>query len=152
MPEAEKTARGRAIVNLLQLGEGEKVNAVIRINEEMRGNLIMATKRDVHDVVVFVYLHRLNALRVAPHKADVFLAETYALARAGRHQDLDFVENMFVTCTHDDVLFFTNYGKVYSIKAYEVPEAERTARGRALRRNGYICLHWTQREFHLCRP
>ena len=44
----------------------------------------------------------------------------------------DFVENMFVTCTHDDLLFFTNYGRVYSIKAYEVPEAERTARGRAI--------------------
>ena len=51
---------------------------------------------------------------------------------AHRPKEEDFVENMFVTCTHDDVLFFTNYGKVYSIKAYEVPEAERTARGRAI--------------------
>ena len=46
--------------------------------------------------------------------------------------DDDFIENMFVTCTHDDLLFFTNMGRVYRIKAYEVPEAERTARGRAI--------------------
>ncbi len=46
--------------------------------------------------------------------------------------DDDFIENMFVTCTHDDLLFFTNFGRVYRIKAYEVPEAERAARGRAI--------------------
>lgn len=51
---------------------------------------------------------------------------------AHRPKEEDFVENMFVTCTHDDLLFFTNKGKVYAIKAYEVPEAERTARGRAI--------------------
>ena len=51
---------------------------------------------------------------------------------AHKPKEEDFVENMFVTCTHDDLLFFTNYGRVYSIKAYEVSEAERTARGRAI--------------------
>lgn len=44
----------------------------------------------------------------------------------------DYVETMFVTCTHDDLLFFTNKGKVYCIKAYEVPEAQKTAKGRAI--------------------
>ena len=44
----------------------------------------------------------------------------------------DFVETMFVTSTHDDLLFFTNKGKVYSMKGYEVPEFDRTARGRAI--------------------
>ncbi len=43
----------------------------------------------------------------------------------------DFVENMFVCSTHDDVLFFTNFGRVYSLKGYYIPEAQRTARGRA---------------------
>lgn len=51
---------------------------------------------------------------------------------AHKPKEEDFVENMFVTCTHDDLLFFTNRGRVYSIKAYEVPEAEKTARGRAI--------------------
>ena len=51
---------------------------------------------------------------------------------AHKPKEEDFVENMFVTCTHDDLMFFTNKGKVYRIKAYFIPEAERTARGRAI--------------------
>ena len=44
----------------------------------------------------------------------------------------DFVEQMFVCSTHDDILLFSSLGKVYSIKGYEIPEANRTARGRAI--------------------
>ncbi len=51
---------------------------------------------------------------------------------AHKPREEDFVENMFISNTHDDLLFFTNRGKVYCIKGYEVPEAERTARGRAI--------------------
>jgi len=41
----------------------------------------------------------------------------------------DFVEHLFVTSSHANLLFFTNKGKVYQLKAYEVPELSRTARG-----------------------
>lgn len=51
---------------------------------------------------------------------------------AHKTKDEDFVEKMFVTSTHDDLLFFTNLGKVYSAKAYEIPEAQRQAKGRAI--------------------
>ena len=51
---------------------------------------------------------------------------------AHKTKEEDFVENMFISSTHDDILFFTNKGKVYRIKAYEVPEAERYAKGRAI--------------------
>lgn len=44
----------------------------------------------------------------------------------------DFVKNMFISSTHDDIMFFTSMGKVYRIKGYEIPEAQRTARGRAI--------------------
>lgn len=44
-------------------------------------------------------------------------------------KDGDFIKDMFSTTTHQDLLFFTNMGKVYSLKAYEVPEAGRSARG-----------------------
>ncbi len=44
----------------------------------------------------------------------------------------DFVENIFTTSTHDDLLCFSNFGRVYRIKAYEVPEAPRTSKGRAI--------------------
>ncbi len=51
---------------------------------------------------------------------------------AHKTKDEDFVETMFVCSTHDDLLFFSSYGKVYRIKGYEVPEAQRVARGRAI--------------------
>ena len=41
----------------------------------------------------------------------------------------DVVRNFFVCSTHDWILFFTNYGRVYRLKAYDLPEASRTARG-----------------------
>ena len=41
----------------------------------------------------------------------------------------DFVKNIINTSTHDDLLFFTNYGKAHKIKAYQIPEATRTAKG-----------------------
>ena len=44
----------------------------------------------------------------------------------------DYVEKMFISSTHDDILLFSSFGKVYSVKGYEIPEANRTARGRAV--------------------
>lgn len=51
---------------------------------------------------------------------------------AHKTKEEDYVETMFVTSTHDDLLFFSNKGRVYCIKAYEIPEAQRTAKGRAI--------------------
>jgi len=44
----------------------------------------------------------------------------------------DYIEHLFISSTHDYLLFFTNRGKVYRSKVYELPEASRTAKGRAL--------------------
>ncbi|WP_100065403.1 DNA gyrase subunit A [Miniphocaeibacter massiliensis] len=44
----------------------------------------------------------------------------------------DFVETLFITSTHSTILFFTNKGRVYSLKAYEIPEGKRQARGHAI--------------------
>ena len=51
---------------------------------------------------------------------------------AHRPKDEDFVERLFISSTHDNILFFSSFGKVYSIKGYEIPEAQRQARGRAI--------------------
>ena len=51
---------------------------------------------------------------------------------AHKAKDEDFVVRMFVCNSHDDLLFFSNRGKVYCLKAYEVPEAGRAAKGRAM--------------------
>ncbi len=46
--------------------------------------------------------------------------------------DEDFIEEIFMTTTHHYIMFFTNFGRVYRLKAYEIPEAGRTARGTAI--------------------
>ncbi|MCD7729290.1 MAG: DNA gyrase subunit A [Clostridia bacterium] len=51
---------------------------------------------------------------------------------AHKPKEEDFVERMFVSSSHDTILLFSNFGKVYSVKAYDIPEAARTSRGRAM--------------------
>ena len=46
--------------------------------------------------------------------------------------DDDYIEELLMTTTHHYMMFFTNTGKVYRLKAYEIPEASRTARGTAI--------------------
>ena len=65
-------------------------------------------------------------------------SEYHAQKRGGvgvtshKTKDEDFVERMFTTSSHDDLLFFSTKGKVYCLKAYEIPEAQRTAKGRSV--------------------
>lgn len=65
--------------------------------------------------------------------------DTYKTQRRGgrgitgiQTREEDFVEQLFITSTHDMIMFFTNKGKVYRLKGYEVPEAGRTAKGTAI--------------------
>ena len=59
-------------------------------------------------------------------------------ARGGRGvtgagtKDDDFIEHMFITSTHNYIMFFTDKGKVYWLKVYEIPEGGRAARGRSI--------------------
>ncbi|MFG6365320.1 DNA gyrase subunit A, partial [Schaedlerella sp.] len=46
--------------------------------------------------------------------------------------DDDFIQELFITFTHNYIMFFTNKGRVYRMKAYEIPEAGRTSRGTAI--------------------
>ncbi|MBF7096090.1 DNA gyrase subunit A [Alkalibacter mobilis] len=66
-------------------------------------------------------------------------ADTYTAQKRGGKgitalstRDNDFVKHLFTTTTHHYILFFTNKGKVYRLKAYEIPDASRTARGTAI--------------------
>lgn len=51
---------------------------------------------------------------------------------AHKTKDEDFVSTMFVCNTHDDLLFFSNKGKAYTKKVYEIPEASKISKGRAI--------------------
>jgi len=66
-------------------------------------------------------------------------ADTYKSQRRGgkgitalQTREDDFVEHLFITSTHNYLLFFTNKGRMYRLKAYEIPEAGRQAKGTAL--------------------
>ncbi|MHB1394601.1 MAG: DNA gyrase subunit A [Clostridia bacterium] len=66
-------------------------------------------------------------------------ADTYKSQRRGgkgitglQTREEDFVENLFITSTHNYILFFTNKGKMFKLKTYEIPEAGRQAKGTAL--------------------
>ena len=96
----------------------------------LEGSIEDAALIPVEDVVIsLTHLGYVKRLPIAEYKAQ---------NRGGKGvtghkpKEEDFVENMFITSTHDDVMFFTNHGKVYRIKGYEVPEAQKTARGRAI--------------------
>jgi DNA gyrase subunit A len=73
--------------------------------------------------------------------------------RASDAKDEDFVEHLFVASTHDDLLCFTNTGRVFRIKVFEVPEMSRTAKGRAmvnlidLREGEKTCAYLTVKNF-----
>lgn len=51
---------------------------------------------------------------------------------AGNTKEGDFIKKIITTNTHEDLLFFTSFGKVYSLEAYRVPEGSRTSRGQAI--------------------
>jgi DNA gyrase subunit A len=66
----------------------------------------------------------------------------------------DFVETLFIAATHDTLLFFTSFGRVYAERAFEIPEASRTSAGKAivnlleLQENEKVAAILRIREFH----
>lgn len=91
---------------------------------------------DIEDLIeeetsVFTLSH-LNYIKRTP--LDTYKSQN----RGGRGiigmqtRDEDFVKDLFVSSTHDTILFFTNHGRVYRTKGYQIPEAGRAARGMAI--------------------
>ncbi len=94
------------------------------------GSIEDADLIDREDVVISLthtgYIKRLPVAEYkAQHRGGMGIT-------AHKPKDEDYVEKMFIASTHDDILLFSSKGKVYSIKGYEIPEANRTARGRAV--------------------
>ena len=94
------------------------------------GNIDDEDLIDREDVVISItHSGYIKRLPVAEYKAQ---GRGGRGITAHRPKDEDYVEKMFVCSTHDPILLFSSKGKVYSIKGYEIPEANRTARGRAV--------------------
>jgi DNA gyrase subunit A len=114
---------------------GEELTAIVEQYGDERRTRVIPDEGDMtaedlipHEDVVVTITHGGYAKRT---KSDLYRSQR----RGGRgvrgaqlKQD-DIVEHFFVTDTHQWILFFTNMGRVYRIKAYELPEAARDARG-----------------------
>ena len=138
---------GETIIDLKDILSNEsRVKAIIRSDmEEIKekypsprktdlsydyGDIDIADMIPVEDVVVsLTHMGYVKRVPVAEYKAQHRGGKGVT---AHKPKEEDFVDNMFVTSTHDDILFFTNFGKVYSMKGFFIPEAQRTARGRAI--------------------
>jgi DNA gyrase subunit A len=97
---------------------------------------IDASEFDIEDLIeeedVVITLTHFGYIKRLP-------SDTYKSQRRGGKgitalstREDDFVEHLFMTSTHHYLLFFTNKGKVYRLKAYEIPEASRQAKGTAI--------------------
>lgn len=85
---------------------------------------------DREDIVISLtndnYIKRVAASEYrAQHRGGVGVT-------AHKPKDNDYVKDVFISSTHDDLFFFTDKGKVYVIKGYEIPEASKTSRGRTV--------------------
>ena len=110
-------------------GTGKRAERLTRI-EEAAGDIDLAALIQEQDMAVTVS-NQGYAKRVP--------IETYrAQGRGGKgikasdSKDDDFIEHLFVASTHDDLLCFTDTGRVFKIKVFELPEMSRTSKGRPI--------------------
>lgn len=96
---------------------------ICTVNGEVDIEDLIPSEECVLTLTNFGYIKRLTA-------------DTYKLQKRGGKgvtgigkREEDFAADMFVINSHDIVLFFTNFGKVYKLKCYEVPEGSRTSKG-----------------------
>jgi DNA gyrase subunit A len=97
-----------------------------------------AIERNPNDIDIEDLIQEQNVVITLTHAGYIkrIPADTYtAQKRGGRGiqamatKEDDFVEHIFITSTHNHLLFFTNLGRVYRLKGYELPEAGRSAKG-----------------------
>ncbi|MBX7424709.1 DNA gyrase subunit A [Clostridium chauvoei] len=119
---------------LLSVIKDELLQIKAKYNDERRTSIEKVVNEiDIEDLiqeeeVVVTLTHTGYIKRIS--------ADTYSAQRRGGRgiqamstKEDDFVEHVNITSTHSDVLFFTNRGRVYKLRAYEIPDAGRTAKG-----------------------
>ncbi|MBD7913080.1 DNA gyrase subunit A [Clostridium cibarium] len=119
---------------LLGVIKDELVEIKNKYNDERRTQIEKVVNEiDIEDLIqeeeVVITLTNNGYIKRLP-------ADTYSAQRRGGKgiqamttKEDDFVEQVMITSTHSDVLFFTNRGRVYKLRAYEIPEAGRSAKG-----------------------
>jgi DNA gyrase subunit A len=141
---ADKVERIRELRELL--GDEDKVLALIK--EELREvgerfgderRTLLADSEDEIDIEDLIPDQQMVITITKSGYIKALPLATYRQQRRGGRgvigmdmKDGDFIEHLFVCSSHDFLLFFSNRGKVYRSKVYELPEMQRTAKGRAL--------------------
>ncbi len=130
----EILASERLVLNIIK----EELVEIKEKYGDLRRTRIMPTANEINmedmieeeDVVItlthFGYIKRMPEGTYRPQKRG-----GRGIAALSKREE-DFVEDLYITSTHSTILFFTNKGKVYSLKAYEIPESSRTAKGTAI--------------------
>ncbi len=106
---------------------GEKRKSEISYDESEINIADLIAKEDV--VISMTYNSYIKRIAVNEYKSQ---NRGGMGVTAHKMKEEDFVKSMFVCNTHDDLLFFSNLGKAYCLKAFMVPEASKTAKGRAM--------------------
>lgn len=116
-------------------------NELIEIKEKYSDKRRTAFEVDYEDISMEDLIEEHEVVITMTHVGYIkrLSADTYTAQKRGGKgisalstRDNDFVSHLFTTTTHHYILFFTNKGKVYRLKAYEIPDASRTARGTAI--------------------
>ena len=138
----EQIERFRAILAseklVFEIVKEELLEMKDKFGDERRTQIVSAEGADLQDEDL---IKEENTVVTLTHFGYIkrMPVDTYRAQRRGgkgitgmQTREEDFVEKLFITSTHDLILFFTNKGKVYRLKGYEVPEAGRTAKGTAI--------------------
>ncbi|KGM99674.1 DNA gyrase subunit A [Clostridium novyi A str. 4570] len=120
---------------LLKIIKDELNEIKVKYGDERRTEIVHGDGNDIdiEDLIeekdVVITLTHAGYIKRLP-------VETYSAQRRGGRgiqamttKEDDFVEHIITSSTHDNILFFSNRGRVYKLKAYQIPEAGRTAKG-----------------------
>ncbi|WP_373291245.1 DNA gyrase subunit A [Pilimelia anulata] len=122
-PERQRRIISEELAEVVNKYGGERLTQIIPFDGEVSMEDLIAREDVVVTITRTGYAKRT--------KVDLYRSQKRGgkgVSGAGLRAD-DIVSHFFVCSTHDWVLFFTNKGRVYRAKAYELPEANRTARG-----------------------
>ena len=131
----------REVLNSDELVKKIICDELTEIKEKYSDERRTSFENDDEDIVVEDLIEQEDVVVTITHVGYVkrIPANTYRAQRRGGKgiaahatRDNDFVKHLFMTSTHDYIMFFTNAGKVYRLKAYEIPEGSRTSKGTAI--------------------
>jgi DNA gyrase subunit A len=120
---------------ILEIIREELLEIKERFNDKRRTEIVTAGLENIEDedlipreniVISLTHNGYIKRLPVSTYRAQ--RRGGRGIQGMGTNED-DFVEHLITTSTHDTILFFTNKGKVYRSKGYEIPEFSRTAKG-----------------------